>query len=63
MYNWQQKDWRKFRYNESEFTEVALAFTSLAGESQGYVNSLSGNEQAETVLSILVKEAIKTSAI
>jgi Fic family protein len=63
MYNWQQKDWRKFSYNESEFTEIALEFTSLAGESHGYVNSLSSKEQAETIISILVKEAIKTSAI
>ena len=63
MYNWEQKDWRQFQYNEIEFTAVALNFMALAGESQGYIQSLSGNEQAETVLSVLVKEAIKTSAI
>jgi Fic family protein len=62
-YNWEQKDWRQFQFNENEFTAVALKFTALAGESQGYVQSLSGSEQAETVLSLLVKEAIKTSAI
>jgi Fic family protein len=62
-YNWEQEDWRKFHYIESEFTAIALEFTALAGESQGYVQSLSGNEQAETILSVLVKEAIKTSAI
>jgi len=63
MYNWEQKDWRQFQYNEIEFTEIALNFTVLAGESQGYIQSLSGSEQVETVLSVLVKEAIKTSAI
>ena len=63
MYNWEQKDWRQFQYNEIEFTAIALNFTALAGESQGYIQSLSGDEQAETVLSVLVKEAIKTSAI
>jgi Fic family protein len=63
MYNWEQKDWRQFQYNETEFIAIALAFTTLAGESQGYIQGLSGNEQAETILTILVSEAIKTSAI
>jgi Fic family protein len=62
-YNWEQEDWLQFYYNESEFTAIALEFTALAGESQGYVQSLSGNEQAEAILSVLLKEAIKTSAI
>ncbi len=63
MYNWEQKDWLQFQYNENEFTAVALNFTALAGESQGYTQSMSGNEQDETIVSILVKEAIKTSEI
>ena len=62
-YNWEQKDWLRFQYNESEFTELALQFVALAGESQGYVQSLSGNEQSETILTLLVKEAIKSFAI
>lgn len=32
-YNWEQKDWLQFRYNESEFTEIALQFIALAEES------------------------------
>jgi hypothetical protein len=32
-YNWEQKDWLQFQYNEYEFTEIALQFTALAGES------------------------------
>ena len=63
MYNWEQKDWLQFRYNENEYTEIALRFTALAGESQGFIQSLSGNEQSETILNVLVKEAIKSSAI
>ena len=63
MYNWERKDWRQFQYNENEFTAIALNFTALAGESHGYVQGLSGNEQEETIVSVLVKEAIKTSAI
>jgi Fic family protein len=63
MYNWEQNDWRQFQYNENEFTAIALSFTALAGESKGYMQGLSGNEQAESVVDLLVKEAIKTSAI
>lgn len=63
MYNWQLKDWRQFQFNENEFTALALSFMALAGESQGYVQSLSGSNQAESIITLLVKEAIKTSAI
>lgn len=63
MYNWQLKDWRQFQFNENEFTALALSFMALAGESQGYVQSLSNTNQAESIITLLVKEAIKTSAI
>jgi Fic family protein len=63
MYNWQLKDWRQFQFNENEFTSQALSFMALAGESQGYVQSMSQNNQAESIITLLVKEAIKTSAI
>jgi Fic family protein len=63
MYNWQLKDWRKFQFDETEFTALSLSFMALAGESHGYIQTLSGNDQAESILTLLVKEAIKTSAI
>ncbi len=63
MYNWQQQDWRQFKYEETAFTEIAMSFMALAGQSYGYLNSLTNDEQAETIISLLVKEAIKTSSI
>ena len=63
VYNWQQKDWRQFKYEETAFTEIALSFMALAGQSLGYLNGLSSTEQAESIISLLVKEAIKTSSI
>jgi Fic family protein len=63
MYNWQLKDWRQFQYTEAEFTSHALSFMALAGESQGYVQSFSGANKAESIINLLVSEAIKTSAI
>lgn len=62
-YNWQQKDWRQFQYEASAFTAVALSFAARAGQSLGYLNGLSSNEQADSIISLLVKEAIKTSSI
>lgn len=63
MYNWQLKDWRKFQYDETVFTGMALAFMAIAGQSLGYLKSLSNHEQAESIIALLVKEAIKTSSI
>lgn len=62
-YNWQQKDWRQFRYNEAAFTENALSFMAMAGQSIGYLNGLPDSEQAESIIALLVNEAIKTSSI
>lgn len=63
MYNWQQNDWLHFRYEETAFTEIALSFVELAGQSLGYLNGLPSDEQEESIVTILVKEAIKTSSI
>lgn len=63
MYNWQQKNWPQFEYKETDFTEIALAFVAMAGQSLGYWQTLSGTEQAESVIALLVNEAIKTSSI
>ena len=62
-YNWQQKDWRQFKHNESDFTEKALAFMAMAGQGIGYFNGLSATEQKDSIISLLVSEAIKTSSI
>jgi Fic family protein len=62
-YNWQLNSWPKFHYDEISFTNKALSFMAIAGQSIGYLNGLSDNEQAESIISLLVNEAIKTSSI
>jgi Fic family protein len=62
-YNWQLKNWPKFHYDEVSFTEKALSFMAIAGQSIGYLNGLSDDEQAESIITLLVNEAIKTSSI
>jgi Fic family protein len=63
VYNWQQKDWRQFQYEETAFTGIALSFMAIAGQSLGYLTGLSNDEQVESIITLLVKEAIKTSSI
>ena len=63
VYNWQQKDWLRFQYDEQKVAQTALRFAELAGQSVGYLNGLAERNQADTIVTILVKEAIKTSEI
>ena len=63
VYNWQQKDWRVFQYDEKAFSSRALEFMEMSGQSLGYLKGLSDNDQEESIVTLLVKEAIKTSAI
>jgi Fic family protein len=63
MYNWQQNDWPHFQYDETAFTKMVLSFVELAGQSLGYLNGLPSDDQTESLVTILVKEAIKTSSI
>ncbi len=62
-YNWQLKGWPQFHYDDVSFTEKALSFMVIAGQSIGYLNGLSDDEQVESIISLLVNEAIKTSSI
>jgi Fic family protein len=63
QYNWQQSDWRKFQYDENFFTQIGLTLMEMAGQSQGYLKGLNTAFQEASIVDILVKEAIKTSAI
>jgi Fic family protein len=62
-YNWQQNDWTIFDYDKDKFEEIALHFQEIAGQSMGYLKGLSLSEQDNSIVTLLVKEAIKTSAI
>jgi Fic family protein len=62
-YNWQQENWLQFQYDETSFTEKVLSFMDMTGQSIGYLSGLSNKEQAESIIDLLVNEAIKTSSI
>jgi Fic family protein len=63
LYNWQQKDWTNFQYDSSKFEQMSIEFIEIAGQSFGFLKSLSETNQEESIITILVKEAIKTSEI
>ncbi|HMJ45749.1 MAG TPA: Fic family protein [Ferruginibacter sp.] len=62
-YNWQQKDWPRFKYDPSHVEDVIFAFIEENGLVSGLVKGLPENIQLESVIDMMVTEAIKTSEI
>lgn len=62
-YNWQQKDWPNFTYRLDEVEDTLFAFAERAGRVSGILTALPDNIKMETVLDIMLTEAIKTSEI
>lgn len=63
MYNWQHKEWPKFTYKVERLHEIAILFAQELGMVNGLVLGLNEELKQETVLEILISEAIKTSEI
>ena len=63
VYNWQQKDWTNFQYDELLFEKLWIEFITIAGESEGFMKSSPQGIQEESIVNLLVNEAIKTSEI
>lgn len=63
MYNWQHKEWPKFTYSVDKLHETAILFAQEFGLVNGLVLGLNEELKQETVLEILISEAIKTSEI
>jgi Fic family protein len=62
-YNWQQKNWPDFVYSLSAIEEKLYAFSEKTGLVSGVLKSLPQDMQLETVIELMVAEAIKTSEI
>ena len=62
-YNWQQPDWPNFRYDLSAVEDLLFAFAEKTGHIAGLLQGLPDNAQQETILSLMVSEAVKTSEI
>jgi Fic family protein len=62
-YNWQQKDWPNFTYSLNEVEDKLFSFIERAGHVSGILKTLPADMQMETVVDMMVAEAIKTSEI
>lgn len=62
-YNWQQNNWPNFEFGETIIDNLSTELALELGEIKGIVDSLSKEVQEETILQIMISEAIQTSAI
>ncbi len=62
-YNWQQKDWPNFSYSTEDVEAQLYEFSERAGKINGLMEGLPEESRVETVIDLLVEEAIKTSEI
>ncbi|WP_373059444.1 DUF4172 domain-containing protein [Zunongwangia sp. H14] len=62
-YNWQQKDWPNFKYSTVEVEKDLYAFSERAGRLNGAMEVLPEELQFESIVDLLVAEALKTSEI
>lgn len=62
-YNWQRKDWPDFTYSLQHVEDDLFLFAEKVGKVTGILNALPEDMRMETVIEIMVSEAIKTSEI
>jgi len=63
MYNWQHKNWPEFKFDSSSIDNKLMKFMLKAGELKGIISALPEAISTETIIEIMVSEAIKTSEI
>ncbi len=62
-YNWQLSKWPDFAYEVHEIQPLILALAEETGEVNGMIMGLSDDLKQETLLQLMLSEAIKTSEI
>ena len=63
VYNWQLKGWPDFTYDVVEVQPLILAFAQETGEVNGLIQGLPDMLKQETLLQLMLSEAVKTSEI
>ena len=63
IYNWQQKDWCAFHYDSSAVEELLFAIAEETGHISGLIAGLTDKIKTETIIQIMVSEALNTSSI
>ncbi|MCP4457231.1 MAG: Fic family protein [Cytophagales bacterium] len=63
LYNWQHKEWPDFTFNLTSIQDELFEFTHRMGQVYGLANSLGKQSKDDSLVDILITEAIKTSEI
>lgn len=63
MYNWQFPSWPNFNYNVQGIQSMILTFAQETGEILGLLQGLSKELKDETLMQLMLTEAMKTSEI
>ncbi|GAL64857.1 Fic family protein [Algibacter lectus] len=63
IWNWQQKKWPNFTYNEDALNALELKFSQNTGTVLGAFKHVNENEKEQLIIEILSNEALKTSEI
>ncbi|MFM1963353.1 MAG: hypothetical protein RLZZ172_2198 [Bacteroidota bacterium] len=63
MYNWEHKNWPTFKYNLDGLEDKLLEINATVNHVVGAVSSLPDELQTETIVQVMVAEALKTSEI
>ena len=60
---WQNNNWPQFTYDENLFSDRMAEFRLTSERLSGRIEALSGSNQNDAIIDLLLSEAIKTSAI
>jgi len=63
LYNWQQDYWPQFRFELAELQPSLFAFSEQSGRVNGLLSGLPEGLDQETLLNLMIEEAIRSSAI
>ncbi len=63
MYNWQHKDWRKFKFDEASIKEELKTFERIAAYTAGILKGIPDQTRIDSIVDVLVSEALKSSEI
>ena len=63
IFNWQHKDWPDFKFELTNLEKYLFLFYERVGHVSGILKAIPDDMQTETLLEIMVAEAVKTSEI
>ena len=62
-WNWQQKDWPNFTYDEAALEDLEYQFVQTSGVALGSIKHINEEDKNELLIEVLSDEALTTSAI